>query len=300
VLLLGRAPINSEGGEDFVEGILPPDGVYGGTVPTDNSGVLRYVRIQYGGIPIAPDVEINGLTLGGVGSGTTIEYVQVHANDDDGIEFFGGTVNVKHAVVSCPADDGFDWDLGYVGNIQFALVTQGCDDGGDNGIEADNHPSDYEITPISNPTVSNITIVGGALNSGGYGTVLRHGTSGEIANAIITGFPDACLAVRDAETYNNADLAIDHTILDCTTTYEQPDDGEQALVMSGTGNSEADPQLVNPSPTAADPNYAPAAASPAASGGQVPAGSFFDAATYLGAFDPAGADWTDGWTNFDL
>jgi hypothetical protein len=300
LLVLGRAPINSEGGEDFVEGILPPDGIYGGTDPADNSGVLKYVRIQYGGIPLDMDVEINGLSLGGVGSGTTIDYIQVHANDDDGIEFFGGTVNVKHAVVSCPGDDGLDWDLGYVGNIQFALVTQGCDENGDNGIEADNHPTDHIAEPLSNPTLSNITLVGGTTNVDGYGVVLRRGTSGEIANAIVTDFPSACLAIRDAETYNNADLAIDHTILDCTTTYEDPEDGEAAVVAGGTGNSEADPMLVNPSVTATDPNFAPSAGSPAASGGDVPAGSFFDAATYLGAFDPAGPDWTDGWTNFDL
>ena len=300
LILAGRAPINPEGGEDLIEGDA---GVYGGTVAADNSGVLRYVRIQYGGIPISPDNEINGLTLAGVGSGTEIDYVQVHANDDDGIEFFGGTVNVKHAVVSCPGDDGIDWDLGYTGNIQFALVTQGCDDSGDNGIEADNHPTDFAAAPISNPTISNLTLVGGAANPDGFGIVLRRGTSGEIANAIVSGFPSACLAIRDDETYNNSDLAFDHTILDCTTTYEgdDPDDvmQEEDVVSAGTGNSEADPQLVDTS-LAGDPNFAPASGSPAASGGDVPAGSFFEAATYLGAFDPAGADWTDGWTNFDL
>ncbi len=300
LILAGRAPINPEGGEDLIEGDA---GIYGGTDPADNSGVLRYVRIQYGGIPISPDNEINGLTLAGVGNGTEIDYVQVHANDDDGIEFFGGTVNVKHAVGSCPGDDGIDWDLGYTGSIQFALVTQGCDDGGDNGIEADNHPTDFAAAPISNPTISNLTLVGGTANPDGFGIVLRRGTSGEIANAIVTGFPSACIAIRDDETYDNADLAIDHTILDCTTTYEvdDPDDlmQEEDVVNAGTGNTEADPLLTNTSLTG-DPNFAPASGSPAASGGDVPSGSFFEAATYLGAFDPAGTDWTDGWTQFDL
>lgn len=297
LILNGRAPINA-GLEAEGEG---GTGKYGGTNAADNSGILRYVRIEYGGTEISTDNEVNGLTLGGVGNATEIDYVQIHANLDDGIEFFGGNVNVKHLVVSCPGDDAIDWDTGYTGLIQFAVVTQGCDLLGNNGIEADNGEADHDATPRSSPTLSNLTFVGNLTGADSpNGILLRRGTDATIANAIVTDFASACLAIRDDATYA-ADPQIDHTIFDCANDFETGDtDSEEDVFNAGTGNSMADPQLTNTSLAGNDPNFAPASGSPAASGGDVPAGSFFEAATYLGAFDPAGADWTDGWTNFDL
>jgi hypothetical protein len=300
VILNGRAPINAAGGEAVGEG---GTGNYGGTVANDNSGVLKYVRVEYGGIAISPDNEINGVSFAGVGSGTEIDYLQVHANGDDGMEFFGGTVNAKHLVVSCPNDDSFDWDLGYVGKIQYAVAVQGCDLIGNNGIEADNEPAIFDALPRSNPTISNLTMVGNVTGPDGHGILLRHGTDVTLTNTILTDFPTSCLAIRDDSTYN-AMPDIDHTIVDCATSFETDDDDdlgqEDAIFAAGTGNSEADPQLVNTSLAGGDPNFAPASGSPAATGGAAPSDSFFQSASYLGAFDPAGTDWTDGWTNWDL
>ena len=119
VIVLGNAPISTEGGENFVEG-LEAGGAYGGDDPEDDSGVLRYVRIWYGGAVIGQDNEINGLTLAGVGNGTTVEFIEVAFNLDDGIELFGGTVNLKYISVLFCGDDAIDTDEGYQGKIQCA------------------------------------------------------------------------------------------------------------------------------------------------------------------------------------
>ena len=124
VILLGAAPINSAGGQAVIEGGVNNangDGQYGGTNATDNSGTLRYVRIEYAGIPFSANNEINGLTMGSVGSGTSIDYVQVSYSGDDSYEWFGGKVNCKHLIAFRGWDDEFDTDFGYTGMIQFAV-----------------------------------------------------------------------------------------------------------------------------------------------------------------------------------
>ena len=132
LLILGRATVARPGGSDNIEGLTVENRTAfgGGDNPDDedNSGVLRYVSIRHGGAALAPGDEINGLTLGGVGSGTEIDYIEVFANFDDGIEWFGGTVNVKHATVAFCGDDSFDYDFGYRGNGQFWFSLQGSDD----------------------------------------------------------------------------------------------------------------------------------------------------------------------------
>ncbi|HEY0896744.1 MAG TPA: hypothetical protein VGE15_09360, partial [Sphingobacteriaceae bacterium] len=145
IILLGNAPVNISGGEGVIEGGVDNaagDGKYGGSNADDNSGSLTYVRIEYGGIAFVQNNEINSLTLGGVGRGTTIENVQVSYGGDDGFEFFGGTVNAKNLVSLGHVDDDFDFDNGYVGNIQFAVALRDpalADAAGDsNGIESDN------------------------------------------------------------------------------------------------------------------------------------------------------------------
>ncbi len=143
--------------------------VYGGNDPSDNSGVIRYVRIAEGGLVAGPNNEINGLTLQGVGYGTVIDYVQVHSNLDDGIEWFGGTVNVTHAVLTSNDDDDIDYDEGYQGNIQFVLVEKsqtaevprGSND--PRGIEANSSDADY--VPQTAAVLANITIIGGPANN---------------------------------------------------------------------------------------------------------------------------------------
>jgi len=146
-------------------------GRYGGNDLADNSGMLRYVRIAEGGLVAGPNNEINGLTLQGVGHGTTIEYVQVHSNLDDGIEWFGGTVNVRYAVLTNIDDDPIDFDEGYQGNMQYMLVRfdpdadapQGTND--PRGIEANS--SDDEYVPETNAVVANTLILASGVNNAG-------------------------------------------------------------------------------------------------------------------------------------
>ncbi|HAD48233.1 MAG TPA: hypothetical protein DCF92_05315, partial [Idiomarina sp.] len=141
LIVLGNAPSNkcpSDGSDCALQVEGAEEGaVFGGTDAADSSGTLRYVRVLNGGFEIAPDNELNGITFGGVGSGTTVEYIQVHNNSDDGIEMFGGNVNFKYVVLTNMQDDSIDWDNGYQGKLQYVLVRQNPDNSDANrGIEA--------------------------------------------------------------------------------------------------------------------------------------------------------------------
>lgn len=164
VVLLGKAP-NNAGNAASIEGIsdATDKAKYGGDVPTDNSGTLKYVRIEYAGIPLGADNELNGLTFGSVGSGTTIDYVTVYKSGDDAFEWFGGTVNCKHLVAIGTWDDDFDTDFGYSGKIQFAVaqrLANTADVSGSNGFESDNNGSGAIINPRTAPVFANVTILG--------------------------------------------------------------------------------------------------------------------------------------------
>ncbi|MCF7840600.1 MAG: hypothetical protein K9N22_07470, partial [Candidatus Marinimicrobia bacterium] len=162
LIILGNAPINKPGGESFVEGLV---GVpFGGDDAEDDSGILRYVRIWYGGRSIGQDNEINGLTLAGVGRGTTVEHVEVAWNLDDGIECFGGTVDLKYCNVLFVGDDAFDTDLGYSGRGQFLFAMVASDDG-NRGFEMDNDGSNMDAQPRSKPQFMNVTLVGSGTGS---------------------------------------------------------------------------------------------------------------------------------------
>ena len=188
-----------EGG-DFVQ-------EYGGNNPADDSGIIRYVRIAEGGLIAGPNNEINGLTLQGVGHGTLIDYVQVHGNQDDGIEWFGGTANVKHAVLTNNDDDDIDFDEGYQGNIQYALIiknqTPNATPIGSNdprGLELNSSDEDY--TPETAGVIANVTIVGGdAANSAGeFGMRLRGSVTAAIHNSAVTGYDVTCARIDDSDT----------------------------------------------------------------------------------------------------
>lgn len=162
LIILGNAPVNTDTGEDMIEGIplSEPRGVYGGFDEDDNSGILRYVSIRHGGTNIGEGNEINGLTLGGVGRQTIVEYVEVIANQDDGVEFFGGTVNCRNLVVSYCSDDAFDLDQGYRGKCQFLLGIN--DSNSDKGIECSGGLQPLQILPDAFPTLYNVTLFGNA------------------------------------------------------------------------------------------------------------------------------------------
>lgn len=200
VILCGYAPIN-KGSEATSE---VGDALYGGTNAADNSGVLKYVRAEYTGNAISDTKEHNGFSFCGVGNQTVVDHVQVYLGNDDGFEFFGGTVNAKYLISYGSKDDSFDWTYGWSGKGQFWLAIQATDKG-DRGIEADNNGSDNAATPYSNPILSNITLVGAndAEDEDNTGMRLREGTKGKIYNAIVTGFPNAGLRVTEAVTEAN-------------------------------------------------------------------------------------------------
>lgn len=223
LIILGRATTNV-GDTAKIEGIggVPPLIPYfGGSVDNDNSGILKYVRIQYAGFELSTDNEINGLTLGGVGSGTTIDYVEVYKAADDGIEFFGGTVNASHIVIVNPLDDGLDFDNGYRGRIQYALVvedTTRADKSASNGIESDNNATGNPRSPVTKPLIANLTIIGlpnQALSAksnflpsgtGKYGVAAhwRRSSQFQVYNSVFLGFNNGFLLDNTVPTGGTA------------------------------------------------------------------------------------------------
>jgi hypothetical protein len=167
IVILGKAPINkcsndvrgTAACERVVEG---SDALMGGATPDDNSGKLNFVRVEYAGYEIFPGNELNGITFGAVGSGTEVDYVQVHNNQDDCVEFFGGTVNVKHLICTGAGDDNLDIDWGYQGKMQYVVVKQSSGVG-DHIVESDNTNADsavgYLTEPRSRPMVANFTFI---------------------------------------------------------------------------------------------------------------------------------------------
>ncbi|HTF19824.1 MAG TPA: hypothetical protein VK658_17250 [Chryseolinea sp.] len=165
VVLLGKA-VNNQNVDQTIEGVTGTtgdDGKYGGTADDDNSGELQYARIEFAGIALSTDNELNGLTLGSVGSGTTIDHVQVSYSGDDSFEWFGGTVNAKNLIAFKGWDDDFDTDFGFRGNIQYAVSHRDpniADKSGSNGFESDNDGSGSTKTPLTAPVFSNVSWFG--------------------------------------------------------------------------------------------------------------------------------------------
>ena len=172
---------------------------HGGTDPADNSGSLKYVRLEFAGIPINPNQEVNSLTLGSVGSATTIDYVQASFGLDDSFEWFGGTVNAKHLIAYKGLDDDFDTDNGFSGYVQFGVGIRGAaiaDQSGSNGFECDNDANGSANTPFTSAIFANMSIIGakGATNIAidplfQNGAQLRRNNKQKIYNTVITGYP---------------------------------------------------------------------------------------------------------------
>ena len=211
VVLLGNAPTNSTfngvGGVGEVEGGVNNSdglGLYGTPVtqaqnPVDNSGILRYVRIEYAGYAFLPDKEINGLTFGGVGSGTVVDNVQVSYANDDSFEWFGGTVKCAHLIAYKGLDDDFDTDNGFNGKVQFGIVLRDssvADISQSNGFESDNDAGGSSLTPQTAPVFSNITSVGPRVTLTNIGNSnfrrgmhIRRNSSMSLFNSIVMGWP---------------------------------------------------------------------------------------------------------------
>jgi len=320
VILNGRATINACTEDGKTDGLCEgygegATGWFGGTDDADNSGVLRYVRIEFAGRIISPDNELNGLALQGVGTGTEIDFIQIHRASDDSIEFFGGAVNFKYVLTTGIDDDNLDWTDGWRGKGQF-IVAQQYAGAGDNGIEADNNAENNTYTPRSDPTISNITLIGSPDSSNSdLGMLLREGTGATITNAIILGWNEACLSINNDETYLNAyndaagalsgELRLTHSIISCATPYTECVVGDTCSAAPpftvadfyeqlNQDNQQVDPLLTAPlDPTT--PDFTPQAGSPARSGAVVPSDPFFDQVSFLGGVDPDN-DWTKGWT----
>lgn len=293
LVILGRAPISNcpgsilpgtPGCEAQVEGT---NAFYGGNNPEDNSGSIRYLRLMHSGFQILPNNELNGITLAGVGAGTTFEYVQVHNSSDDGIEWFGGTVNARYLVLTGNDDDSMDMDVGFNGAVQFAIVQQRA-----NGGDRMNEMSGSTRTPPTNAKLANLTMIGRA--GGGAAIVLNSGSSQQYYNTIVTRAPggtgagSACLDVDDATTT----AVFESVYFSCPTAFD--DDGNAAAATAfdaGTNNT------ANGIPTLADgfvngPNESavlPYATLPAVS-------PFLTQVDYIGAVRDAGDTWWQGWT----
>jgi hypothetical protein len=315
VVLLGLAPINVLGGTSQIEGF--PAGTmgtqYGGTDATHDCGTMRYVRIEFAGFELAPANELNGLTVGACGSDTELDFIHAHLGSDDGVEFFGGTVDIKHLLITQSMDDGLDWDFGWIGRVQFLIIQQSVHS--NQGIEADNNPTNNDALPRSMPTIYNATIVGSDRSVGGAnqtqkGMHLRRGTAGHLFNVILAHFTDFPIDVDGASTVAQTpvDLFVKNSIFfdngnqtlwaDATDNDGMFDEG--AYFKTDPTNRTSDPKVQGALNQTA-PNFHPGTASPAftASAAAVPpSDGFFDvSATFCGAIGD-GLDWTDVWTAY--
>ena len=205
IIILGRAKTNRSS-EPTIEGGIGR--AFGGTNDADNSGVLKYVRIEYAGIAAMPNSEINALTLGGVGSGTIIENVQTVYANDDAFEFFGGTVNAKNLYAYATADDDFDFDFGYTGTITNGVAKRDPQfvDSGDagNGVECDNDGTGSSAQPVTHPKLLNMVLVGPnvstALSNHNLGLRFRRATQFTMKNSVVWGWMKGGLSLESNET----------------------------------------------------------------------------------------------------
>ena len=336
LVIVGQAKVN--GNHSVLEGgVNAAFSVFGGTNDADNSGTLKYVRIEYAGKAVNPGDEINGLSLYGVGSGTTIDYVEVVRGLDDAYEFFGGTVNCKHLIAYNSADDDYDMDDGYRGKIQYAIsikdpaFTDNKGTTGDisNNFEVDNiNPANgflWTRTPITFPVLSNFTAIGPNNTSGtsadyGYNNRWRRGCKFILANSIVIGGQRGGLDIDDDSTasyyakdtsrfYNSFLSSYGPAFKVNKQVLVQPvlDD---ALLQTNT--TARDASIVYPTPDEimltdpfnnTNPKVMPAAGSPAlTTAGKFDFGllsdSFFDHTTFIGAIDGT-TDWTTGWAVFN-
>ena len=278
----------------------------------DSSGEISYFQIRYGGIEFQPDREVNAWTFQGVGRGTNIHHIQAYRGADDGIEFFGGTANVKYSVFTAGEDDGIDWDNGWSGKMQYSLITYNNAFGGDHGFESANNPDNDDALPRAQPVLSNITVILDEADSGnGSGIRYKEGTAGQTWNAVVTGSNNACLEFVDIPTYDAAGTpenptgitAFAGTLLDssgCPVVFKDEDGAPysvQELFEAFPGNDVVDGLMLD--------GFQPMPGSPALGNGlQVfdlateDAVEWFDTTTYSGAFNGVD-DWTEGWT-FDI
>ncbi len=321
VVLCGRANNNQPGGEAIIEG--GPDASYGGgSSPNDadNSGILQFVRIEFPGIALQPNQEINGLSLCAVGSGTTIDHIQVSYSGDDSYEFFGGTVNMRNIVAFRGWDDEFDTDNGYRGKVQFALSISDpaiADQSGSNGFESDNDASGSTSAPYTMPIFSNVTFFGPYAVAGGTpngqfkrAAHIRRNSRCNAYNTVFAGYPTGILldgSLTEADATSNTLQIHGSIVAGCSSALEvvagSSFDIASWFNTSGSGNSVmanlsdlgvSTPLVMNA------PALLPNGGSPLLSGADFSGNAsdpFFQQVAFRGAFGTQ--DWTAGWCNWD-
>jgi hypothetical protein len=278
-------------------------GTAGNQVDDDSSGTLRYVRVEFAGTLFSPDNELNGIAFQGVGNGTTVEYIQVHQNADDGVEFFGGTVSVKYVLLTGNQDDSLDHDDGWAGSAQYVMIQQYP--GGDHGIEGDGDATD-EFEPVS-AILANFTYVGSTDTDDGFR--FRRSARPGVYNSLITNVASGENSIDEKTT---ADDGSDESA--GTVTYRGvvvTSDVESGETDWATGNGNA--QISNDDFTGwvanlsggaysfpSDPTYSGGTAQTVPTTNPVTGDAVsVDDTNFIGAFDPgASALWTDGWTTF--
>lgn len=260
---------------------------YGGNNDADNSGTLKYIRLEYTGYAFDEEHEANGVSFYGVGNGTTVEHLQAYKGSDDGFEFFGGSVNVKYLVATSCSDDSFDWTEGWNGKAQFLVAYQegetslgyACDC----LMECDNNGTNFAATPVAHPVIANATLIG---NGGeAQGVRLRAGTEVELYNTIITGKGKA-LTVETDETENalkNGTSKLEYVAIAGELSSKQGIYTNADFVQA-TGNLDNQTFTWNNKYVGTLDG-----------GKDLSADSFFTSTDYKGAVK-SGEDWTEGWT----
>ncbi|GJM11886.1 MAG: hypothetical protein DHS20C12_02890 [Pseudohongiella sp.] len=299
IIINGNAPLNVSGGTAEGEGST---GIYGGPDSADSSGSLTYVQVKYAGQNITESNELNGIAFQGTGSGTIVDYVQVHNNSDDGIEFFGGTTNAKHIVLTGNEDDALDWTFGWSGKAQFIAIKQNT--ASEHCIEADNNGDNNDATPRANPTISNLTCAGDATAGGDAGFRLREGTSAKISNVVMNAHNAYCLDIDQTATFTNAggsianlngNLTVSNSrfVTGCPFSADDDDPFSVADFFNAqTGSTLGSVDLTGTQGWTNGPILN--AITPS-----IPADAFFDQVDYIGAVKDASSDWTAGWTFSD-
>jgi hypothetical protein len=321
IILLGKAPINVPGGTGQIEGTGDPNDIFGGTDEGDDSGVMSYVRIEYPGIAFSPNNEINGLTFGGVGSGTQIDHIQVSYSGDDSYEWFGGSVNCKYMIAFRGWDDDFDTDFGYHGKLQFLVGLRDpeiADVSGSNGFESDNDGSGSLNNPRTSPIWWNVSLYGPlktvstVINSQfKRGMHLRRSSKNRISNTLIAGWPKGVLidgqytimaAMQDSMWLDNCVVSgWTDDDLDTVSAAGQNFDIESWFSNnSGRTFTDNSSLMVNDPFNLDAPDFIPEGGSPLLTGAATPPndGFYDNTAEYVGAF--GSADWTAPWARWML
>ncbi|MFM1896298.1 MAG: hypothetical protein RLZZ385_1372 [Pseudomonadota bacterium] len=305
LVINGVARLNTSSGFDNGEGSTGQYG--GGTTPNDDdsSGAVTYAQIKYAGYPITSTNELNSVALQGVGRGTILDYIHIHNGADDAIEFYGGTVNAKHLVLTGTDDDALDWTSGYIGKIQHVVIKQ--TNRGDNCIEADNLGSNPTATPRSIPQIANLTCVGSTgIASSGHAFELKAGTGMNMRNSVVGGpfvSTEGCIFFDTLATFTNSGATIAALNGTLTMTTSRIDSACNLTEKSGinppwTGEAWFAAQSGSAKGTV-DLGGPKGWANGSSLNAVVPSTTtdpFFDNVDYIGAVKDDSSDWTKGWS----